>query len=135
MVAWNPAVADLFVDFGRLAPHERNSLHLVFLYPPYRTLIRDWEICARTLLGVFYANRAKASDKTPFDRLAEEIGAESGEFRAWWQEGDVQNLEEGTKRLRHPRLGLVDLTYVVLIPEGQPELSLVTYALRPGNED
>ena len=135
ILAWNPAVADLFVDFGALRPHERNTLRLTFLYPPYRSLIRDWEPFARVMLRVFRAARAKAPDKAPFDRLVEEIGAESEEFRAWWREGDVQSLDEGVKRLRHPTRGLLDLTYVVLTPEGRPDVSFVTYVPRPGGEE
>ena len=135
ILAWNPAVADLFVNFGELPPEERNTLRLTFLYPPYRDLICDWEQFARGTLRVFYAARAKASDKVPFDRLAEQIGAECEEFRAWWLEGGVQNFEEGAKRLRHPRLGLIDLTYLALIPEGQPDLSFVTYAICPIDGD
>ncbi len=47
----------------------------------------------------------------------------------------MQNFEEGAKRLHHPKLGLIDLTYVALVPEGQPNLSFVTYALHPGSRD
>ncbi len=84
ILAWNPAVADLFVDFDILQPHERNTLRLTFLYPPYRDLLRDWEQFARDTLRIFYAARARTSDKAPFDRLVEEISAESEEFRTWW---------------------------------------------------
>ena len=135
ILAWNPAVADLFVDYGRLEPHERNTLRLIFLYPPYRSLMRDWEQLARGMIRVFRAARAKASNKTPFDRLVEEIRAGSEEFRTWWPEVDVQGFDEGGKRLRHPTHGLLDLTYVALTPEGRPDLSLVTYIPRPGTCD
>ena len=135
ILAWNPAIADLFVDYGGLEPHERNSLRLLFLYPPYRTLMRDWEQLARGTIRVFRAARAKASDKTPFDRLVEEIDAGSKEFRAWWPAVDVQGFDEGGQRLRHPTHGLLDLTYVALAPEGRPDLSLVTYIPRPGTCD
>ena len=132
ILAWNPAVADLFVDYGGLEPHERNTLRLLFLYPPYRSLLRDWEHMARGTIRVFHAARAKSSDRTPFDRLAEEIRAASEEFRTWWPQIDVQGFDEGTKRLRHPKHGLLDLTYMALNPEGRPDLSLVTYSIRPG---
>ena len=135
ILAWNPAAADLFVDFEELRPHERNTLRLAFLYPPYRDLLRDWEQFAHDTLRIFYAARAKASEKAPFDLLAEEIGAQSEEFRTWWLEGDVHSFEEGAKRLCHPKLGLIDLTYVALVPQGQPDLSFVTYALHPGSRD
>ena len=135
ILAWNPAIADLFVDFGALEPRERNTLRLTFLHAPYRSLIRNCEEFARGMLRIFGAARAKASDKTPFDRLAEDLRARSDEFRAWWPENEVQGFDEGVKRLRHPRRGLLDLTYVALTPDGQPDLSFVTYLLRPGRED
>ncbi len=135
ILAWNPAVADLFVDYGGLKPHERNTLRLLFLYPPYRSLMRDWEQLARATIRVFRAARAKAADKAPFDRLVEEICAGSEEFRTWWPEVDVQGFDEGAKRLCHPTRGLLDLTYVALTPEGRPDLSLVTYIPRPGSCD
>ncbi len=135
ILAWNPAIADLFVDYGKLEPHERNTLRLLFLYPPYRSLMRDWEPLARATIRVFRAARAKASDKAPFDRLVEELRATSGEFQAWWLEVDVQGFDEGGKRLRHPTRGLLDLTYVALTPEGRPDLSFVTYVPRPGSCD
>lgn len=34
ILAWNDAVAGLFIDYGMLAPHERNTLRLLFLYLP-----------------------------------------------------------------------------------------------------
>ena len=135
ILAWNPAVADLFVDYGRLESHERNTLRLMFLYPLYRSLMRDWEQLARATIRVFRAARAKAPNKAPFDRLVEEIRAESEEFRSWWPEADVQGFDEGGKRLRHPTHGLLDLTYVALTPEGRPDLSLVTYFPRAGTCD
>ncbi len=135
ILAWNPAIADLFVDYGRLEQHERNTLRLVFLYPPYRSLLRDWKHTAHGTIRLFHAARAKAQDKTPFDQLAEEICAGSTDFRAWWPQVGVQSFDEGEKRLRHPTRGLLDLTYVALSPEARPDLSLVTYIPRPGTCD
>ena len=77
---WNGAIADLFVDYATLASHERNTLRLLFLYRPYRTLILDWEDMARGMLSIFRAAYARAHDKAPFDCLIEDIGARSEDF-------------------------------------------------------
>jgi transcriptional regulator with XRE-family HTH domain len=130
ILAWNDAIAELFVDYGSLQPHERNTLRLLFLYIPYRTLIIDWEQMARGMLHAFRATRAQARDKAPFDSLIEELSMLSAEFRAWWPETEVKGFEEGSKRLRHPGGGHIDFTYVALTPEGRPDLSLVTYIPR-----
>ena len=131
ILAWNPAMADLFVDYGALAEQARNTLYLMFLHAPYRRLIRDWEDVARGTIGVFRAARAKASDKAQFDMLASTIAEQSEQFRLWWPEVDVQGFYEGEKRINHPSRGALDLTYVALTSEDQPTLSFVTYLARP----
>jgi transcriptional regulator with XRE-family HTH domain len=130
ILAWNDAIADLFVDYGSLQPHERNTLRLLFLYPPYRTQILDWEQMARGMISTFRASRAHAHDKAPFDDLVDELAALSTEFRAWWQDTEVKGFDEGRKRLWHPVSGTMEFTYVALTPEGRPDLSLVTYIPR-----
>jgi len=130
ILAWNEAIADLFVDYGSLPPHERNTLRLLFLYPPYRTRILDWEQMSRGMIATFRAARAQALDKTPFDNLVAELSDRSSEFRNWWQDTDVKGFDEGSKRMRHPNGSIIDFTYVALTPEGRPDLSLVTYIPR-----
>jgi transcriptional regulator with XRE-family HTH domain len=127
ILAWNGAIADLFVDYGSLVPEERNTLRLLFLYMPYRTLILDWEQMARGMISTFRAARAQAQDKGPFDRLVDELSELSEDFRAWWPDTDVKGFDEGSKKLRHPTLGHIEFTYIALSPEGRPDLSLVTY--------
>ena len=132
ILAWNDAIAELFVDYGSLLPHERNTLRLLFLYMPYRTRILDWEQMARGMISAFRTARAHAQDKAPFDSLIEELSSESAEFNDWWQDTEVKGFEEGSKRVVHPLTGkVVDFTYVALTPEGRADLSLVTYLPKP----
>ena len=135
ILAWNAAIADLFTDYGALPPHERNTLRLLFLHAPYRRLIIDWELVARGMLATFRAAQAQAADKAPFRALADDLIACSPEFRLWWPDHDVGHFDEGLKRLNHPVHGLVDLTYVSLVPESRHDLSLVTYIPRPADGD
>lgn len=130
ILAWNDAIADLFIDYGSLEPHERNTLRLLFLYRPYRTQILDWEQMARGMISVFRASRAHAQDKKPFDHLIEELSEKSPEFKEWWLDTEVKGMGEGSKRLLHPTSGHIEFTYVALTPEGRPDLSLVTYIPR-----
>jgi len=131
ILAWNPAIADLFVDYGTLQPHERNTLRLLFLHQPYQTLIQEWEQMARGMIATFRAARAQATDKTPFDSLIKELSSLSTEFRLWWQDTDVRGFDEGCKRLRHPKMGHIEFTYIALAPTDRPDLSLVTYIPKP----
>lgn len=128
ILAWNTA-SDLFVDYGSLEPHERNTLRLMFLNPHYRTLIVGWEQLARGYISMFRAARAQAQDQEPFDRLIEELCVSSQEFSEWWPDIDVTEFSEGMKSLQHPKAGRVNYTYMALSPEGRPDLSLVAYIL------
>lgn len=127
ILAWNPAITELFVNYGELEPRDRNTVRLMFLYPPYRTLIVNWEAIARATLEQFRIARAKARVKDPFDEIAEDLLKGSAEFRQWWSELDVQMFTEGIKILEHPTFGSLELSYNALAPQGHPDLSLVTY--------
>jgi transcriptional regulator with XRE-family HTH domain len=135
ILAWNDPICELFVGYGALQPHERNTLRLLFLYQPYRTLILDWEQMARGTISMFRAARAQARDKQPFDDLVAELARLSPEFAGWWQETHVKGFDEGEKRLRHPAGGHIEFHYVALTPAGRPDLSLVTYIPRPAAGD
>lgn len=130
ILAWNDAIADLFIDYGSLQPHERNTLRLLFLYRPYRTQILDWEQMARGVISVFRASRAHAQDKRTFEQVIEELAEKSPEIKEWWQDTDVKGMGEGSKHLLHPTSGYIEFIYVALMPEGRPDLSLVTYIPR-----
>jgi transcriptional regulator with XRE-family HTH domain len=127
ILVWNDAVVDMFIDYAELAPHERNTLRLLFLHLPYRSEIIDWARHARGMVSTFRAARAQAPDKAPFDSLVEELSAVSPEFRTWWQDTDVQVFAEGGKSLRQPGGGHIEYSYMALTPVGRPDLSLVTY--------
>lgn len=140
ILLWNHAVAELFIDYGALQPHERNTLRLLFLHLPYRTRIVDWEKMARGMLCAFRANRAHAqaqgpAQAAPFDSLVEELSTESAEFRHWWQDTGVKGFDEGRKRLLSASGETVDYTYVALSPEGRPDLSLVSYLPLPADRE
>ncbi len=135
ILAWNDPIADLFVDYGMLQPHERNTLRLLFLYPPYRTQILDWEQMTRGMISAFRAARAQARDKGPFDSLIAELNEASPEFRAWWQDTDVKGFDEGAKHMLLPSGKVTAFTYVALTPVGRPDLSLVTYIPTPPARD
>ena len=127
ILAWNKAVTELFLDYGALQPHERNTIRLMFLYTPYRTLIQNWESLAHGYVSTLRAARTRAIDKAPFDRLVAELSEASAEFRAWWAENEVTAFDEGRKRLRHPFLGDVEYTYLSMTPDRHPSLSVVVY--------
>jgi hypothetical protein len=63
------------------------------------------------------------------------LHATSPEVRAWWNRHHVAPLGGGTKRLRHPQLGEIDLPHVVLQVADNPEHKLVTFTPSPDDTE
>lgn len=97
-----------------------NSLWTAFTQSDCGTL--EWESHARTMVARFRVEAARAADRAPFDRLAEELAEISPEFRAMWASQDVVAEPEGAKIVHHEEAGDIELDHVALMhvePDGR----------------
>jgi hypothetical protein len=69
--------------------------------------LRNWECTARFVVGAFRADAARAGAASEVEQLVDELCKLSPEFDGLWRDNDVRVHGEGTKRLRHPTLGLI----------------------------
>jgi transcriptional regulator with XRE-family HTH domain len=73
----------------------------------------------------------------PYDKvlsdLVGELSTRSPEFRAWWAAHDVRFHQSGTKRLRHPVVGELELAGEVLELPADDGLTIGTYSAEPGS--
>jgi len=127
IVAWNRAATVVMTDYDRLPPGERNILRLLFCNPTVRNVQHDWDAMARFVVGAFRADAARAGATSEIAELVDELCNVSPEFAALWQENDVIAHGEGTKRLKHPILGDIELEYSGFAVDGRPDLNLVVY--------
>ncbi|GHF38801.1 transcriptional regulator [Amycolatopsis bartoniae] len=125
VLGWNPAAAELFPGIDA-AP---NLARWVFTSPFARDVLTDWELVARGLLARLRAAAGRHPGDPLFAALVRELRAASPEADAWWPRYDIQAAQAGTKRVRHPRLGPLTLAHSAFHPAGQPEHTLVVYAL------
>jgi hypothetical protein len=65
-------------------------------------------------------------------RLVAELTAASPEVREWWSQYDVQFSHAGSKRFRHPRLGVRTVSHAAFHVAERPDQTLVVYHL-PGD--
>ncbi len=128
VLASNRAARLLWTDWPALPPQDRNMLWWTFTNPAARSVLVDWEPEALAQLARFRAAADKHPDDPSFTALIERLRNASPEFRASWQRHEVAPLASGTKRLRHPVLGEMTLTHVVLTLADDPEQKLVTFA-------
>ena len=127
MVAWNRAAAALLTDYGQLPRERRNILRLIFADADVRARQQNWEAIARYVVGAFRADAARAGATDEIARLVDELSRTSPEFDAMWRDREVMSSGEGSKRLHHASLGVLDLEFSAFAIDGRPELGMIVY--------
>ncbi|TPI53657.1 helix-turn-helix domain-containing protein [Mesorhizobium sp. B2-4-2] len=127
VVAWNRAAQVVLTDYSALPADQRNILRFMFRSPAIREKQHDWENLARFVVGAFRADAARAGAVSEVRELVDELCSASPEFAALWRENDVLSHGDGTKRLKHPVLGDIELEYSGFAVDGRPDLSLTVY--------
>ncbi|HVZ15268.1 MAG TPA: helix-turn-helix transcriptional regulator [Bauldia sp.] len=127
VLAWNRAAQAVLTDYGALPPEERNILRQMFLNPGTRAVQTDWQAVARFVVAAFRADAARAGAEEEMRRLTDELSRQSPEFAAMWRDNDVRGYGEGTKQIRHRKLGLLSLEFSAFAIDGRPDLGMVVY--------
>jgi transcriptional regulator with XRE-family HTH domain len=133
ILGWNRMARALLGDFAALPPQERNMARLVFLDPNARDLYVDWEVKATDLVSVLRMYAGCSADDPLLPELIGELSVRSEEFRRLWAAHTVQDKGHGAKRLHHPLVGEMTLSYETLSLPDDHDLSLVTYHAEPGS--
>ena len=127
VVAWNRAASAVLTDYAKLPPEQRNILRNMFLNPRVREVQTDWHAVARFVVAAFRADVARAGAAEDTEALVAELSRQSPEFAAMWADNDVRGYGEGTKQLRHHKLGLLSMEFSAFGVEGRPDLGMVVY--------
>jgi transcriptional regulator with XRE-family HTH domain len=127
ILAWNPEMARLMLDFDTLPEEERNGLRLCMLHPAFRDFYRDRERVIRESIADLRAAWAAHPDDAPLAALVCELTSQSQEFARLWAQRDVKVNGRGQKPLSHPRLGPLTVDFEVLTPLQDPDQRLIIY--------
>lgn len=127
VVAWNTAAARLLTDYSKLPREERNVLRLIFTNPVAMAAQDDWWNVARYVVGALRADAARAGATAEIRALVDELSHNSPEFENLWRANEVAAHADGTKRLRHPELGLIELEFSMFAVEGRPDLGMLVF--------
>ncbi|MGY0018297.1 helix-turn-helix domain-containing protein [Streptomyces sp. cg35] len=133
ILAWNRMAAALFGDWGALPPAERNWARLTFLDPGYRDLFRDWDSKASDMVSYLRLYAGQHPDDPDLSALVGELSVKSEEFRRLWATHDVKEKGHGVKRMRHPLVGELTLSYETLHLPDDDEQYLCVYHAEPGS--
>ena len=119
--------SEMYLDPARPANHAR----FIFLDPRARDFYPDWDSVA----NITVANLRSEAGHDPYDRdlsdLVGELSTRSDEFRTRWAAHNVRIHRTGVKRVHHPVVGDLELTFEMLQLTADPGLSLLTYNAEP----
>ncbi|WP_445279192.1 helix-turn-helix domain-containing protein [Streptomyces sp. DSM 118148] len=131
ILAWNRMAAAVFGDWTELAPAERNWARMVFLRPDYRDLFIDWEQKAIDIVCALRMDAGCYPDDPRLSALVGELSVKSAEFRRLWATHDVKEKGYGVKRLLHPLVGELALSFETFRLADDGDQALVTYHAEP----
>lgn len=134
----NPAfrvIAANDIATGLIAPahHDSQMLQYMFLDPSARIYFRDWDEVSRTAVS---AIRLAAGFSPPHPEVAAQVRrlyVRSPEFASLWDDREVQGLTIVHKRIRHPEVGDLELSYQTFDVREAPGLQLTVATAQPGS--
>ena len=110
-----------------------NSARFLFLDHAAGEFYSDWDRVADELV----AHLRSDAGRNPYDRglsdLVGELATRSTEFRTRWAAHNVRFHRTGTKRLHHPIVGDLDLSYETLELPADNGLAVNVYTVEPGS--
>jgi len=124
------ALYSTYVTPGRPA----NTARFVFLDPRSEGFYDDWDHVANEVVAIL---RSEAG-RNPYDRdltsLIGELSTQSETFRTKWAAHNVRFHDTGTKRLHHPIVGDLELTYEAMELSADTGLVMFAYTAEPGTK-
>jgi transcriptional regulator with XRE-family HTH domain len=110
-----------------------NTARFVFLDSRATDFYLDWSKVTADVVAILRMEAARA----PYDRglsdLVGELSTRSELFGTLWATYDVHRHESGRKRLRHPLVGELELSFEVMELTADPGLTMFAYTAEPGS--
>ena len=133
ILAWNRLAGRLTFDFAALPEAQLNSALLVFTHPDARSFYPDWEATAEEIVASLRVEDGQYPDEPRVQQVICELRDASPEFVRCWEERAVRERNHGTKRIQHPEVGELVVTYEAFTLPADPEQRLCTYTAAKGS--
>lgn len=138
VIATNPLAralhAPMFASDITTSHGRANFARFHFLDAASREFFVDWDGGAATTAALLRTEAGRNPNDPAVRALVGELSTLSPEFRILWASHDIRFRHEGSKRLRHPVVGELELTYQSLLLQtsspSRQELSV--YTAEPG---
>jgi transcriptional regulator with XRE-family HTH domain len=118
--------------FGVLAEQD-NLARIAFSDPGSRRFYVDWHRAAEATVASLRASATAFPGDPRLVALVAGLEASSPEFAELWARQDVRGKRRDTKRLDHPDVGRLELSYETFDVRSAPGQQLVVYQAEPGS--
>src|SRR5919108_82750 len=138
VVASNPLARALHAPMFHSATIDRrgrpNIARYIFLDPGAHHFFVDWDAAGIATAALLRAEAGREPRDRVLRELVGELSTLSPEFRSQWAAHDVLIRHDGIKRLQHPDVGHLELTFQSLdLPlSGRAVHDLIIYTAEPG---
>jgi len=132
VLAANRLGAALFAPVLSGPAQPANNARFLFLDPAGREFFSDWERQAQDVVAMLRTEAGRSPYDKGLSNLIGELSTRSEDFRTWWAAYNVRFHRTGIKRIRHPVVGDLTLTYEALDLAADEGLRISAYSAEPG---
>jgi transcriptional regulator with XRE-family HTH domain len=121
--------SEMFVQPHRPA----NFGRFLFLNPRSQDFYSDWDDAARQTVALLRSEAGRSPHDRALSNLIGELSTRNEVFRTLWATHNVREHRTGNKRLQHPVVGEISLSYEGLQITSAPGLLMLMYTAEPGS--
>lgn len=134
ILAWNELAEIIFEKVIEKPAEYRNMARFVFLDEVAKNVFVDWPEVARVTTAYLRMHTGRRPNDSLLTNLVGELSIKSEEFRRLWSEQLVADRSYGTKRIRHPLVGVLNLSFETLRQSDDSGQLVMVFNAEPGSE-
>ena len=132
-IAANPLGRALYAPMLDDPSNQGNTARFMFFSTASRLFFPDWERNADDLVATLRIYAGQSPLDTKLTNLIGELVTRSDAFRYRWAQHDVRHHRGGLKRIHHPAVGDLELSYQAMDLPANPEWSMFAFTAEPGS--
>ncbi|WP_129658306.1 helix-turn-helix domain-containing protein [Rothia uropygialis] len=132
-VAANPLGRALYAPMLEDASTQGNTARFTFLSPASRVFFPDWEANADDMVATLRTYAGQNPHDKKLTGLIGELVTRSDAFRHRWSKHDVRHHRAGLKRIHHPLVGDLELSYEAMEFPANPDWFMFAFTAEPGS--
>lgn len=132
-VAANPLGRALYAPILDDPVNRGNTARFTFLNPASRIFFPDWEESADDMVATLRTYAGQSPLDSELADLVGELLSRSDAFRHRWAEHNVRHHRAGLKRIHHPVVGDLELSYELMELPANPGWFVFAFTAEPGS--